>query len=409
MKIINNCCKFTDSLIFKTLYEYNFIIDKDIDEYKFYTYKLLKEIYSTDRLELTIVPTQSCNFRCRYCYQEHDVSEISDIVLQDIVSFIRKNIKKYRSLYISWFGGEPLLQFNKIKLIMKEAKNICKENNVPIVGGITTNGYLLDEFVFAELLKHNIYDYQVTIDGLKETHNFQRPLKDGSETFDKIINNILKIKQSINRKFNFVIRINISNEILNNIDEYINFISKIISDDKRFSILWHRIQDYGGNEIKLNHNMIVEDVNIDKIVFDKGLENGIKTYSEVTQPKTFMCEACKKNSYIINYDGIIYKCTNAINKREKLADSSIGILKDGEMYINEKKEMMWILQENIESECGDCLMLPVCCHAICPNKLKLKKTKECKYNPNVANSMVKSIFKENKMDTLSHILEKCKQ
>ncbi len=42
-------------------------------------------------------------------------------------------------------------------------------------------------------LKHNVYRFQITLDTTKEFHNKRRITKEGVETFDLIINNILNI------------------------------------------------------------------------------------------------------------------------------------------------------------------------------------------------------------------------
>ena len=71
----------------------------------------------------------------------------------------------------------------------------------PLISSMTTNGYFLDCATFEKLSAYNLIDIQITIDGLKQTHDMQRVLKDGSPTFDKIINNLIEIKHHANTKF----------------------------------------------------------------------------------------------------------------------------------------------------------------------------------------------------------------
>lgn len=109
-----------------------------------------------------------------------------------IILFLRKNIKNYTAISLDWFGGEPLLAMDAIEYISKHALEICRIAKKPLISSMTTNGYFLDCATFEKLSAYNLIDIKITIDGLKQTHDMQRVLKDGSPTFDKIIIIILK-------------------------------------------------------------------------------------------------------------------------------------------------------------------------------------------------------------------------
>jgi uncharacterized protein len=69
---------------------------------------LLKHVRS-DVLQLIILPTEQCNFRCVYCYELFDYGLIRQEVVEWIKNLLiaRKSSLKYLS--VSWFGGEPLI------------------------------------------------------------------------------------------------------------------------------------------------------------------------------------------------------------------------------------------------------------------------------------------------------------
>ena len=96
-------------------------------------------------------------------------------------------------LVITWYGGEPLLAIEPIEELTYKFKEICKQFNIEYSASIITNGYLLTESVCDMLLELDITDAQITLDGNAKIHNSRRPLANGGNTYDTIINNLEKI------------------------------------------------------------------------------------------------------------------------------------------------------------------------------------------------------------------------
>ena len=59
-----------DGSIGTILVDKHLLVDEQMDEKAFVDYLCNNMVYSNDVLYLTIIPTDDCNFRCRYCYQE---------------------------------------------------------------------------------------------------------------------------------------------------------------------------------------------------------------------------------------------------------------------------------------------------------------------------------------------------
>ena len=197
------------------LIKYGIIVPESYNERAAAHLKYLEEI-SEPILHLTIVPTYRCNFRCPYCYQDHEHSIIMSEETQDaIIKYVRKHISKYTAVEVSWFGGEPLLCKDIIIRISGELKKICNDRYKQFKSSITTNGYGLTKDVFEKLLDVGVVRYFITIDGLAPEHNRQRYLASKQGTFDTIIGNLLSIKTvSKCRHFVINIRSNISKKIL---------------------------------------------------------------------------------------------------------------------------------------------------------------------------------------------------
>ena len=106
-----------------------------------------------------------------------------------IINYLKKQITEHglESLSLTWYGGEPLLEKNRIKSL---GTKINKLGLTFFDNDIVTNGYLLNKENFKLLEDVGITNVQVTLDGLQETHDKRRPLKNGKGTFLKIIKNL---------------------------------------------------------------------------------------------------------------------------------------------------------------------------------------------------------------------------
>lgn len=93
---------------FEKLLSKRFFCQADVDE------KDLAEVRYMDTVEertlrFIILPTEKCNFRCLYCYEDFKIGKMSLEVQDDIIEFVKRNVSDFTGVDIRWFGGEPLL------------------------------------------------------------------------------------------------------------------------------------------------------------------------------------------------------------------------------------------------------------------------------------------------------------
>lgn len=111
-----------NSETYKTiLYNRGYLFDKEIDESLLVDVAHKTHVFSDNWLYFTILPTNNCNFRCVYCYESNKEEYMDDQTENNILEFLRKNIKKYKKLRLNWFGGEPLLE--KKRVLRMSAQN----------------------------------------------------------------------------------------------------------------------------------------------------------------------------------------------------------------------------------------------------------------------------------------------
>lgn len=341
------------------LHEKRVLVNADLNELDMLTYLYNNHIVRSNILELTLVVTRQCNYRCVYCYEDHLDLPMSEEVYNGILSMIEKSYisGQYEGVSISLFGGEPLLEYKKMSTFLRRAYNLSLKYNKSFSAGATTNGALLFPDRFDELNSLNCHHFQITLDGLKDTHERYRIAADGNG-WDTIISN-LKYMASTSLPFDVTIRTNFNDEILSHAEEFYDFVSE--NFDKRFNIYYEGIKHLGGiNDEKVsvmdNVSAKISMIDISSIIRRHKLENSV--CSDRLHPFSHICQATKYNSFIVDYNGTLLKCTLDFNRE----DNKIGyIAADGQMVIDHEKHCKWLTvgYENNDS-CQKCRILPLC-------------------------------------------------
>lgn len=243
---------FDNDSAYKRLLEKEFIVKREFDEANWIQMKHNAAVFGDDMLSVTILPTNDCNFRCVYCYEEHKKSYMTDETEENIIKFFQKRIPKVNKVRINWFGGEPLLDKERVLKISKVIHDTCKQNGVPLIAAMNTNAYLLDLDTFKKLVACRVLYYEICIDGDRETHNAHRPHYEEGNSFDIIIKNLLNIKENLKTgTFKIALRTNITPKVSESLDKYIDFIQQHFKNDKRFSVYFQGVRNWGGRILKM--------------------------------------------------------------------------------------------------------------------------------------------------------------
>ena len=146
-----------------------------------------------------LVLTHACNLRCRYCFVHQDPCHMTFETAKASAEFLIKNAEESGTTpSINYFGGEPMLMWDSI--IVPLTNWIRQEYNKPFSLGITTNATLLNEERI-KFLKDNEISMLFSIDGAKETQDYNRPYADGTGSFDSLENIIPIIAENFNTTF----------------------------------------------------------------------------------------------------------------------------------------------------------------------------------------------------------------
>lgn len=333
---------------------------------------LLSKLRDDSTLRLVIHTSKACNFRCKYCYlhfkDEYTPEDnISLDVQEGIINFVRDNIQNFSSVHVDWFGGEPLLSTNAIKYVSEKLIEICREAHKPYEAVITTNGYLLTPKNIDLLIKAKVRHFAITIDGIKEQHDSFRMLKNGNGTFDKIISNLLYIRDNIKtRTISISLRSNITVDAVGLLEKYYEFYNKMFGDDSRFYLFVRPVKDLGGDSVAQISSSLFQKNQIDfSVVLDKlgGIVDRIKFDANFMDLNVggIRCFANNKNRYTVGVDGMISKCD------ESIPEVGIGKLdKFGQMQLDTPKLNKWMKTSRVSEKCDECFYSCCCFMDPCP-------------------------------------------
>lgn len=126
--------------------------------------------------------TESCNMRCRYCFVEQHPNRMSYQVAKDTADWIMENAKQEEEEgSIGFFGGEPLLEWDSI--IVPLVKYIRDDCGSRMNLSVTSNCTLMTRDKLEFMRKYDI-GLLVSMDGGKDTQDYNRPLANGASSFD---------------------------------------------------------------------------------------------------------------------------------------------------------------------------------------------------------------------------------
>ncbi len=137
-----------------------------------------------------------CNLRCKYCFastgEYGSGRKLMDIETgKRAIDFLLKYSGTRKNLEMDFFGGEPLMNFDLVKEVVKYARSKEKEYNKNFRFTITTNGVLLTEDKM-DFINKEMSNVVLSLDGRKEVNDRLRVRVDGSGSYDQIVPNFQK-------------------------------------------------------------------------------------------------------------------------------------------------------------------------------------------------------------------------
>jgi uncharacterized protein len=366
------------------------INEREIADIRYYEYT------NNNNLYLVIMPTFLCNFKCKYCFEKASDISMSEDIVNGLRNFVRVRSKKTKGIFITWFGGEPLLEIETIITLMKDFSEYARQNNARLVQNIITNGYLLSCDAVSKLLKYGCNNFQVTLDGLADEHDYYRQLFVGSGTFNVILNHLRAIRDNINHKsLQIIIRINITAKLQQSLQPFISLIEEEFSKDNRFVFLWRGASDWGGS---IEEN--IKDDLCGSGLWHKYIETLIDNqlnwhgHMKILQPFGCICGSTHKQYYVFGPDGKIFRCLSQMYAN---SDAAIGqLMPSGVIEYNKMFADSWRAKRT-SPKCETCKIYASCYSMNCPAQHNFNYEKECPYDYDILMHILAQLTTDKKL------------
>ncbi len=146
----------------------------------------------------------TCNLNCEYCFASQgkyhgERALMSYEVGKRALDFLVENSGNRTNLEVDFFGGEPLMNFDVVKDLVKYARSIEKEKGKNFRFTLTTNGVLIDDDVI-EFANKEMSNVVLSLDGRKEVHDRYRVDYNGKGSWEKILPKFQKLVKARDNK-----------------------------------------------------------------------------------------------------------------------------------------------------------------------------------------------------------------
>lgn len=177
-----------------------------------------------------LMPTPACNMGCDYCGQDHSGHSLKvgyeDLVVPRIMASIED--PGVQVVNVDWFGGEPLLAHSTLMSISRRLIAHARRHGVEYQSQLTTNGSRFNPSLLRQLVvEAGITRIDVTVDGPRRVHDASRKMKNGSSTYDRILDSLQSaVGQSWADRCMFVVRSNVTTQTLPYVAEYLHDLAR---------------------------------------------------------------------------------------------------------------------------------------------------------------------------------------
>lgn len=312
--------------------------------------------------------TNRCNLHCKYCLRNVDMKgkSISDKAVKDICNYIVEYCDEYRlrDITIQPWGGEPLLELDKILLMRK----CISPKNTKVHFSIETNAVLLNEKIL-KILYDNKIGLGISIDGYEEIHNLQRVYIDGRGTHEIVETNLLLAQKKYGERLGTITTITKYNApYVEQLLEY--FVHTLKLSNVKFNYVHASMftqcdalclskEEIAETELKILNKLV--ELN-EKGYCIKEYNIGVKIKNLITGKYSDICNSCGclggRKMIVFDMYGNIFPC-----ELTDTADESIGSIYDEttlpEIILEAKnKRDFYVAKKN--EKCETCSWYPFC-------------------------------------------------
>lgn len=337
------------------LVEQGLLVPSDHDETYYVRYLIDSAKFDYGAMEIALLTTMACNFRCRYCTELgfHNDVWLDETVVDSLVGYFTRifQAKHPHRLRLVYYGGEPLLNVEGIRICSAALTELTQRFGCQFEQYVITNGFLLDSYTVQSLNESGIRDYQITLDGPEAIHDERRPLHSGQPTWRTIMDNIVRFVEG-NDEGTVSIRINVDAHNASTVPQLLDIlVSNGVARSDRVLVYPAPVVPAFNPEDDWNQFVLKGAAKAD--VFVALWEEMSKRQIPITVfPDYYPCGLRVDWASVIFPNGTLYTCTGFLGDDTYAKGSVFG---DETSYMHVR-----MVEEEMESACLQCRWVPFC-------------------------------------------------
>lgn len=333
-----------------------FTVDADVDEEAAWDESFMEATADMSYIDLTILLTHQCQMRCQYCFEgEKENTNIGADTGQSVLRYLENHKEECRRVRVTWFGGEPLLNFGALRDMSRQLIEFCSENVIEYSADITTNAFALTPARCKELVDDlKVGRFIITLDGPPAIHDRRRPLRSGLPTFARIWQNIGDLLAA---GAGVTIRMTIDRENAPYFPAFLEYIARSAYAG-RVGLSFCRTIDYNftPGEVKPLLYSEQEFAEVEWQLILKAHELKLYRYRF---PHAAPAGGClRRGDVVVGSDGIVYKCLDTVGDRRWAVATVDEIDLAEKMPEWYKRWSRWTPAQS--AECSRCVLRPLC-------------------------------------------------
>lgn len=354
----SECIELTEDIL-KQMSEAGFLVEAERNEFVEVEAEHCLQQQDSTVLALCIAPTYTCNLACPYCYEEGRSSsgKMMDRAVQDkIVAFARFafEAKPYARIEVQWYGGEPMLAPEVIERISAELMDFCKEKGLDYGAMMVSNATRIGAEEAAMLKRSHVDEVLVTVDGPEHVHNQRRPARDGSNSYEAVldgIGNLIREYVGVTAVMN-TDRVN---------DPYYDELNERLKEGFGIGIMRTKLNDYygtfGSGCFCEPGFSLMDHREFSRLQCDRFCGEGHKPYefANLMRPVPLFCRGQMERYYCIDALGDVYKCDGHMGRADHVMFSLDSIAEAADIPTGTAPEYPFD-----DAACTACNLLPIC-------------------------------------------------
>jgi uncharacterized protein len=259
--------------------------------------------------------TNACNLRCPYCYVNKSPDGMNEDVAQASIDAVIGSAvaNGFPAVKLKYAGGEASLNHRLVLRMHERARNLAAEYGLRLHATLLSNGVSLPAKLVDSLKAEHIR-VMISLDGIGELHDAQRPFVNGRPSFEFVNRTITRLIEQDHRPH---LSVTITNRNAKGVADVVKY---ALDRDLTFSLNFFRDNDCAARftDLQYEEQTMISSLLDAFAVIERQLPRwsvlgSILDRGQLLQPRQHSC-GVGKNYVVIDQHGQVAKCHMEIER-----------------------------------------------------------------------------------------------